>query len=229
MKALLLHSHSSGPNPFKACIILENLELPYELKLWRLGSGERGVRSEEFLQINPNGRVPALEDPNTGVVSWESAAVINYLLRVYDKSNLLHPSPEAENGQAIVDFDKWTSFLVTTMGPMLGQRNWYVNFNATDNEDARRRYGEQSLRCFDVLEQQLAKSGGKNVLPTGFSAVDAHFWPWCRQYKFAQLDISPYKHFQKWFAEIEARPEIKVIDAKIAACTEGQEKGFKVH
>ncbi|KAL8950404.1 MAG: hypothetical protein Q9222_003562 [Ikaeria aurantiellina] len=223
MQPLCLHSHSTGPNPYKVAIVLENLKLPYELKLWVLGDGENGVKSAAFLTINPNGRVPALEDPNTGVVAWESAACIAYLLRVYDKTNILHPGPE--NEQAMVDFDKWISFLTTTMGPMIGQRNWYCRFNATENEDARKRYGEQSLRCFHVLEQQL-KASGKSILPSGFSAVDAHFWPWCRQYKFAQLDISPYKHFQAWFAEIEARPEIKIIDEKHAACKEGQQKFF---
>lgn len=71
-----------------------------------------------FLKVNQNGRVPALEDPNTGVVSWESGAIINSLLRVYDKNNVL--GPRADSEQAQVDFDKWIFFLVSTLGPMMG-------------------------------------------------------------------------------------------------------------
>ncbi|KAI4241405.1 MAG: hypothetical protein L6R40_004581 [Gallowayella cf. fulva] len=221
MKPLILHGHHTGPNPYKVQLILENLKLPYELKIWVLGDGEKGLKSPEFLKINENGRVPALEDPNTGVLSWESQAVINYLLRVYDKSHTLSPGPNASE-QERVNYDKWTSFLITTFGPMFGQRNWYVRFNAVDNPDARKRYGEQCLRCFDVLEGQLEKTGGKSILPGGFSAVDCHFWPWLRQYPYAELDVSKYAWFQKWFKEIEARPEVEKIDDYNARMKEEQ-------
>ncbi|KAL4941495.1 hypothetical protein BDV06DRAFT_223028 [Aspergillus oleicola] len=51
------------------------------------GYYDHGVKGPKFLSINPNGRVPTLEDPNTFITSWESMACINYLLRVYDKDN----------------------------------------------------------------------------------------------------------------------------------------------
>ncbi|KAL9629594.1 MAG: hypothetical protein Q9204_005183, partial [Flavoplaca sp. TL-2023a] len=122
MKPLILHGHYGGPNPYKINLILENLNLPYEEKFWVLGEGSKGVKGPEFLKINENGRVPALEDPNTGIVSWESQAVINYLLRVYDKSYTLCPGPDASE-QDRVDYDKWIAFLITTFAPMMGQRN----------------------------------------------------------------------------------------------------------
>lgn len=65
----------------------------------------------------------AIEDPNTGVVSWESGACINYVGRVYDKTHRLGPVGQTE--QDIVDFEKWQLFLLTSLGPMMGQRNWY--------------------------------------------------------------------------------------------------------
>lgn len=64
----------------------------------------------------------ALEDPNTGVVSWESGAIMNYIRRNYDKQNKLGPRGSTE--QHIVDFEKWEYFLLTTLGPMTGQTNW---------------------------------------------------------------------------------------------------------
>lgn len=64
----------------------------------------------------------ALEDPNTGVVSWESGAIMNYIRRVYDKQNKIGPRGSTE--QDIVDFEKWEYFLLTTLGPMTGQTNW---------------------------------------------------------------------------------------------------------
>jgi hypothetical protein len=124
MQPLNLHAHATGPNPIKLAIALEALSLPYNIQQWDFGDDpQKGVKGETFLRINENGRVPALEDPNTGVVSWESGACMNYLRRVYDKSNLLGPVGDSEQDK--VDFEKWEYFLLTTLGPMTGQTNWF--------------------------------------------------------------------------------------------------------
>ena len=105
-------------------IALEKLKLPYEVKLWEFGdNAENGLKGAKFLAINENGRVPALEDPNSGVVSWESGAVMNYIRRKYDTQNKLGPQGKSE--QDIVDFEKYEYFLLTTLGPMTGQTNWF--------------------------------------------------------------------------------------------------------
>ncbi|THV78108.1 hypothetical protein D6D29_07931 [Aureobasidium pullulans] len=58
-------------------------------------SDSHGVKGPEFLAINPNGRVPALQDPNTNITSWESMACINYLLRNYDTDDKLVENDDA--------------------------------------------------------------------------------------------------------------------------------------
>lgn len=60
MKPLLLHAHTSGPNPYKVGILLESLKIPYEVKIWEFGDGENGLKGPVFTKINENGRVPAL-------------------------------------------------------------------------------------------------------------------------------------------------------------------------
>ena len=95
---LTLHAHGTGPNPYKVAILLEELSLPYEVKLWQFGDdANNGVKGSNFLKINENGRVPALEDPNTGVTSWESMAVVNYVLRTYDHTNRFGPGHGAQD------------------------------------------------------------------------------------------------------------------------------------
>lgn len=130
VKPLVLHAHASGPNPIKVAIVLELLSLPYEVKMWDFGDDPaKGVKGAAFLKINENGRVPALEDPNTGVVSWESGACINYVRRQYDgdgkKLGPYAKDGSAPNLQDVVDYEKWEYFLLTTLGPMTGQTNWY--------------------------------------------------------------------------------------------------------
>lgn len=124
LKPLVLHAHARGPNPVKLAIALEALGVNYVVQYWEFGDDPHyGVKGERFLKINPNGRVPALEDPQTGVVSWESGACMNYIRRVYDKDNKIGPVGETE--QDLVDFEKWEYFLLTTLGPMTGQTNWF--------------------------------------------------------------------------------------------------------
>ena len=206
LKPLVLHAHSTGPNPYKVALVLEKLGLAYTVKLWDFSASSSGVKGPEFTAINPNGRVPALEDPNTGVTSWESLACINYLLRVYDSGNKLGP---AENEQARADFDAWTSFLVSTLGPMLGQCNWFKHYHSTKNDDAYQRYEAQAYRCFGVADEQIKKHGGKWILPgEGPSAVDYHFEPWMRQHGFAGLSLEKYPSLKAWFARTQELSEV---------------------
>ncbi|RJE18437.1 Glutathione S-transferase protein-domain protein [Aspergillus sclerotialis] len=211
---LVLHAHATGPNPIKIAIALEALKLPYRVQQWEFGDNpERGVKGAAFLKINENGRVPALEDPNTGVVSWESGACMNYLRRVYDKQQSLGPLSQKE--QDVVDFEKWEYFLLTTLGPMTGQTNWFRHYHSTKNDDALARYEAQTYRCFDVLEGQLKKSGGASILPGKVTAVDYHFEPWVRQYSFAGISLDKYPGIAKWLNEMKAREEVKQAYVKV--------------
>lgn len=124
IKPVILHAHATGPNPIKVAIALESLGVPYAVKSWDFSDNpDTGVKGSTFLKINENGRVPALEDPNTGVVSWESGACMNYIRRVYDKGNTI--GPPGDSAQELVDFEKWEYFLLSTLGPMTGQTNWF--------------------------------------------------------------------------------------------------------
>lgn len=67
MKPITVYSHASGPNTWKVVILIEELKLPYELK--PVGFDE--VKKPAFTAINPNGRVPAIVDPNSSVTMFE--------------------------------------------------------------------------------------------------------------------------------------------------------------
>jgi len=61
------------------------LGLPYDTKYLE----GKDLKGPTFEKLNPNGRVPAIEDPNTGIVLWESGAIIEYLCEEYDKEGIL--------------------------------------------------------------------------------------------------------------------------------------------
>ncbi|KAF2808875.1 glutathione S-transferase II [Mytilinidion resinicola] len=85
IKPIRLWLIPSGPTPYKVTIVLEELKIPYEITFF--GFGE--VKKKPFIDINPNGRVPAIEDPNTNLTLWESSAIIQYLVEPYDTEKVL--------------------------------------------------------------------------------------------------------------------------------------------
>jgi hypothetical protein len=99
MKPLVLHSFATSPNPLKIAIALELLRLPYRVQIWEFGSDPTiGVKGAKFAPLSENGRVPVLEDPNTGVVAWQDR----------------------------VDMEKYELLLLTTVAPFSGQLVWYT-------------------------------------------------------------------------------------------------------
>lgn len=67
IKPIILYSTARGPVPWRVAIILEELKVPYESKY--LESPE--MNTETFKSLNPNSKVPAIEDPNTGIRLFE--------------------------------------------------------------------------------------------------------------------------------------------------------------
>lgn len=116
IKPITLHAHTSGPNPWKVVIILQELELPYTL----VYETPATIKAAPYTDVNPNGRVPAIRDPNTGITLWESGAIVEYLVENYDtEQKISHGSQSPE---------KWLEkqflyFQVSGQGPYFGKSN----------------------------------------------------------------------------------------------------------
>lgn len=82
MKSIEIYNGTpgSGPNPWKAIFVLEELELPYAIR-W---ISYKDIKAEPYLSLNPNGRLPAMVDPNTNVTLFESGAIVEYRTETYD-------------------------------------------------------------------------------------------------------------------------------------------------
>ena len=101
------------PNPWKEAIVLEELKVPYTTKI--IATSE--LKNPEFVAINPNGKIPAIVDLNTGVTLWESCAIIQYLLDNYDEDSIISFKSAPEKYQ----INQWLFFQASGQGPYFGQ------------------------------------------------------------------------------------------------------------
>ncbi|KAJ2988560.1 hypothetical protein NUW58_g3907 [Xylaria curta] len=111
-----------GPNPPKVIMILEELGLPYEIVSVQFAD----VKKPEYTAINPNGRLPAIHDPNTGLTLWESGAIVEYLVETYDKENKIS-FPKGSNESYLTK--QWLYYQTTGQGPYFGQAVWFTRYH----------------------------------------------------------------------------------------------------
>ncbi|KAJ5188143.1 hypothetical protein N7491_004468 [Penicillium cf. griseofulvum] len=216
-----LRGHAGTPNPWKVLMILEELKLPYELKSVDLDD----LKKEPYETINPNGRVPALEDPNTGTTIWESGAILEYLVDTYDKQ---HTISFAANSKEYYESKQWLHYQMSGQGPYFGQAAWFTVYHPEKVPSAVERYVNEIRRVSGVLNRSLQN---KEYLVGKYSYVDAAFVPW---FEVAALFWSKemnleqnFPHVHSWLNRIKARPAIaKTIDdkAKAAAAAAAAEK-----
>ncbi|KAK0934282.1 hypothetical protein LTR29_014138 [Friedmanniomyces endolithicus] len=209
MKPIKLYSHAGGPNPWKVAIFLNELDLPYETEFMQFPD----LKKEPFESINPNGRVPAIEDPNTGMKVWESGAIIEYLLETYDESNksgLLYTS-----GAAKWEQKSWAYFQMSGQGPMYGQRAWFTFYHPEKNlTSCLDRYGNEIKRILSVIDSHLKKSGRPYLCGEHVSYADLMFVPWAwltpaiMGEGFADEWKKSYPEAWAWQQKLEERPAV---------------------
>ena len=111
---------TSTPNGHKVSCTLEALNLDYTTHAINLQKGEQ--KTEEFLAMNPNGRIPVIVDrANDDLAVFESGAIMIYLA---EKTGKLLPQDARQKSVAI----QWLMFQMGGIGPMMGQANVFFRY-----------------------------------------------------------------------------------------------------
>ncbi len=213
-KPIKLYGFGRTANPTKVAIMLEELGLPWENVPVAIGD----VKNPEYTAINPNGRLPSIQDPNTGITLWESGAILEYLNETYDKDGKFGFAPGTPE---FWHARQWLYFQTSGQGPYYGQLGWYKLFEKEPNDGAIARYVDQSKRVSGVLEGWLAQEEGKRGETNGpwlvgnkLSYADLSFFPWQFVIGLAMSDVYDQKefpHVQEWYDRMLARPAVKKI------------------
>ncbi|KAI0099779.1 glutathione S-transferase [Nemania sp. FL0031] len=130
------------------------------------------VKKPPLTDINPNGRVPAIQDPNTNLTLWESGAIINYLIEKYDTNNKI--SYPSFNEKHLLN--QWLMFQMSGQGPYWGTAGWFRVLHHEKLPSAIERYTEQVKRVFGVLDKWL--EGKEWLVGDKMTYADMAWVPW---------------------------------------------------
>ena len=197
------------PNGVKVSIMLEECGLPYEAHLVDIGRDES--HTPEFLSLNPNGKIPAILDPDgpggEPLELFESGAILMYL---GEKTGRFLP----ENNTAYWHCVQWVMFQMGGIGPMFGQLGFFNVFAGKDWGDPRplKRYTGEVMRLLGVMDRQL--QGKDWLLGDYYTIADIAMIGWVRNlitfYQARDLvDFDQYENVAGWLAAALERPAVQ--------------------
>ena len=198
---LKLYFHPT-PNGSKVALMLEELQVPYEISVVDIFRGDQ--HRPEFVEINPNGKVPALIDD--GITVFDSHAI---LLHLADKHAQLLPTDSAGRAAAL----SWLQLVGTGLSPFSGQAVHFLHYAPEPIPYARNRYLKEVERHYRVLDKRLARTpylaGGT------YSIADIALWGWASSagYIFGEQGLGDYPHVERLIDEISARPAAARVHA----------------
>jgi GST-like protein len=197
------------PNGVKVSIMLEEIGLPYEVNLVDFDKDDQ--HTPEFLSLNPNGKIPAILDPQgpggKPMALFESGAILLYLS---DKTGKLAPKDPARRYETI----QWVFFQIGHIGPMFGQVGYFHKFDGRKLEDKRplERYVKESRRLLEVLDTRL--DGRAWLMDDEYTIADISCLGWVRNlinYYGARdlVQFDTLKQVPGWLERGLARPAVQ--------------------
>jgi GSH-dependent disulfide-bond oxidoreductase len=188
------------PNGKKVSIMLEEVELSYEVHPINIAKGDQ--LKPEYLAINPNNKIPAIIDSDgpggKPLKLFESGAILMYLA---EKTGKFLPQEPAKRYEVI----QWLMFQMGGVGPMFGQANYFYRLEEKV-PFAVERYYKEAIRLYKVLEQTL---GQRDYLAGEYSIADIATYPWVGRHDGHNVKLEEFPNVKRWFDAISQRPAVK--------------------
>ncbi|MDR5762912.1 glutathione S-transferase N-terminal domain-containing protein [Caballeronia sp. LZ035] len=201
----MYHVHAfATPNSVKVPIALEELGIEYTLHAVNVRKGEQ--KSDAFLALNANGKVPVLTTDDRDFVLTESAAILVYLSEKHGKLLSQNPVRRARTFEQLFVH-------ASGLSPAFGQAGYFLKFAPQPLPHAIERFSGEANRQLKLLDGILA--GQSFVAGDEYSIADiAHFgWIWRRAFPALTLDEVP--HVQRWDDAMIARPAVTKAIGKL--------------
>ena len=184
------------PNPMKVALFLAESGLEYELIPVDTRKGEQ--HASDFRLINPNGKVPAIDD--NGTVVFDSNAILLYLAEKTGQFLV----KEEDRGQLL----SWLMFIASGLGPYSGQAVHFQHAAPEKSPYAINRYRREAQRHYQILDDRLADR--EFIVGDTYSIVDIAAWGWIDKVipVLGEGTLENYPNLKRWFQSVDARPAV---------------------
>lgn len=190
---------------FEELLALGEVGAEYDAHLIQIGEGDQF--SSGFVSVNPNSKIPALFDTETGSRVFESGAILFYLAEKFG-----HYLPkEAAARTEVINWLFWLQGSAPYLGGGFGHFYAYAPEKLEYPID---RFTMEVKRQMDVLDRELAEHrflGGNE-----YTIADIATWPWYgnlvlgKSYDAGEfLQVENYKNLRRWAEEILERPAVQ--------------------
>ena len=193
---------AATPNGFKISILLEELGLPYQVRVVDLRSGAQFA--PDFLRISPNNKIPAIVDPDgpggKRVSVFESGAILLYL---GEKTGKFLPVPLIER----IPVYEWLMWQMGGFGPMPGQVHHFIALeNEADRAYGLKRYMAETRRLYGVLDRRLRTC---EFVAGALSVADFAILGWAWRHERHKVSFADFPNVGRWYDALMARPGVK--------------------
>jgi len=199
-----LYAYTS-PNARKVQMTLDEVGLPYVVRWIDISAGEQ--HTAEFRRINPNGKIPAILNPNgpdgRPITLFESGAILLYLS---EKTGQLLPRDPVLRWESIA----WVFWQMANQGPMLGQAAHFVSHakkRGIEDSYAEERYVGEAKRLYRLLDERLR--GRDYIVGDSLTIADISCFPWVRVAAGQGIELGEFPEVKRWSDTLAARPSAK--------------------
>jgi len=193
------------PNSRKVTILLEEAGVPYRLVPLNISKGDQFT--DEYLKLNPNHRMPTMVDtePMGGgapISVFESGAIMMYIA---EKAGKFWP----QDPRGKYDVTQWVIWQMANQGPKFGEAGHFRRLKDSEGDQsyAVRRFSDEVNRIYGVMNYRLYDQ--KYLAGDTYTIADMTAYPWAARWEDLGEDINKFKHFQRWFEELRARPGVE--------------------
>ena len=201
---MIKHYYWPTPNGHKTAIMLEEVEIEYEVCIVNILEGDQF--DPAFIAISPNNRIPAIVDTDgpqgEPYTVFESGAILMYLA---EKTGKLWPQDTVERYDVI----QWLMFQMGNVGPMFGQNGYFQGYCPEDVPLAKERYHNVCKQLYGVMDRRLGES--KYLAGSNYSIADVATFPWTmpKQQEMHRIDITQYPNVKRWSETVAMRPAVQ--------------------
>jgi GST-like protein len=184
-----------SPHAWKASVLLEELELPYQAHHVRMALKEQ--KRPEYLAISPWGVVPTIVDPEASDLAViESGAILIYLA---EKTGRLLPQEARARSEVI----QWLMFHTANIGPTQGGADVLQYEVPKPIPEAVEYFRERTLGLYAVLERRLEE---REYLAGAFSIADIANWTYVGTSEWVGIGLEPFPNLRRWLGAMARRP-----------------------